>query len=359
MARYDPYILTSMLSSVVVLVMGICLLVVSVPQEPQLKTYRMSRRFLALAYLILYAIGQWEVCCGVGPGDQSLVQVFTVVAASFQALLFTYALITLIHPGAVTARKVLGHAVLISALSALLVTLLFRAPGAVFDTAFHVALGLYCLQVAFYISVFAREYRRYRHKLDNFFSGNEERRMRWVRSSFYMAAGVGIAAVLSMFVDRAAYMVFGAAYTVFYVYFAVKYINYVNLFHRIAPVVAAGAAPGEVKMNGDIHAGIGRWTARKGFLCPDITLETLARELHTNPSYLSRHINTSYGQNFRSWINSLRIGESQRLLVGREDLSIPEVGEAIGIPSSSSFYRQFSAVTGMTPAEYRRRFGSR
>lgn len=39
-------------------------------------------------------------------------------------------------------------------------------------------------------------------------------------------------------------------------------------------------------------------------------------------------------------------------------LPLAEIGQSIGIPSTSTFYRQFAAVTGMAPTEYRRKFGN-
>ena len=107
-----------------------------------------------------------------------------------------------------------------------------------------------------------------------------------------------------------------------------------------------------------ISTTLKKWIERKEFLCQDITLETLTNELATNQTYLSRYINSHYGQNFRSWINSLRIGESMRLIESGTELSLGEVAEQIGIPSRSKFFRQFTSVAGVTPAEYRRKVKS-
>lgn len=89
--------LTTLLTSLIVLVMGVCLLVVSVPREPELRNYRIARRFLAGAYIILGGFGQWEVIGNLEPADRLPVMAFTVIAASFQALLFTFSIITLIN----------------------------------------------------------------------------------------------------------------------------------------------------------------------------------------------------------------------------------------------------------------------
>ena len=359
MIQYSPYMLTTLLSAVVILIIGICLLVVAVPRDAQLRNYRIARRFLAGAYIILSAVGLWEVLGGIESADRSPLMAFTLIAASFQSLLFTFSIITLINLRYMTARRVWSNVIPISAVSAILLAVLFAAPE-YFYPVFYTALTLYCLQLIYYIALFAREYRGYRRRLDNFFSGNEYRRMIWVRNAFCMAACVGIMAIVSLFVNTQVYIAFTVAYTIFYVYFSVKYINYLTLFHRIAPVVVPaqnGPSNGNGISEEHIRQAVGGRIERKTLIHSDISLESLAKELNTNPTYLSRHINTVYGQNFRSWINSLRVAEAQRLITEESNLSVAEIGQRVGIPSTSTFYRQFASVTGMAPTEYRKNFG--
>jgi len=351
--------LTTLLSAVVILIIGICLLVVAVPHEAELKNYRIAQRFLAGAYIVLSAVGLWEVLGGVESDGRLPVMAFTLIAASAQALLFTFCSITLINLPYMTAQRVWSNVIPILVISGVLLAVLFAAP-ACFYPVFYAALALYCLQLVYYIALFVREYRRYRRRLDNFFSGDEYRRMIWVRNAFCMSACVGVMAIVSLFVSTQVYIAFTVAYTVFYIYFSVKYINYLTLFHRIAPAVVPpqnGTSGGNGISEEYIRQSVGGWIGLKKFLDPDISLESLAKELNTNPTYLSRHINTAYGQNFRSWINSLRIAEAQRLIAEESGLPLAEVGQRVGIPSTSTFYRQFAAVTGMAPTEYRKKYG--
>ena len=87
-----------------------------------------------------------------------------------------------------------------------------------------------------------------------------------------------------------------------------------------------------------------------------LSLESLPREVGCNRSYLSRYVNSELGLNFKSWIRALRIAESQRLLLEHPGASALEVGEMVGIHGRSTFFAQFSEVTGMSPGEYRRRY---
>lgn len=356
MSHLEPYTLTTLLSSTVTLVMGILLFAVSVPRDPGLKNYRISRWFLTGAYIILSGFGWLEIFGENDMGEPTIVMVFTLIAASYQAMLFTFSTLTLINVGYMTRRVVLRNIIPVTILAVVLLTFLFSMPQQPFYVAFYVMAGLYCLQIVYYIVLFRGEYRKYRWRFDNFFSGDEYRRLIWIRNAFYMAACVGVIAVVSLFVNILLYTIFTGAYTLFYIYFAVKFINYVTIFHRIAPVVDTSkeTTSRNYSDNQIIPAAIECWINTKGFVQQDITLESLAIELCTNQSYLSRYINAQFGQNFKAWINSLRIGEAQRLLDDQHDLSLTEVAEQSGIPSNSTFYRNFVTVTGMTPAEYRR-----
>lgn len=357
MLQFDIFTITSLLSSAVILIMGISLLAISVPKDPELHSYRVSRRFLAVAYIILAGVSQWEVWRGIESVGNTSVIVFTLIVASFQALFFMLSTFTLINAAYMTTRRIWSNIIPISLLGAILASLHFIDSGAFFYPIFYTMLGLYCLQLTCYMTLFYREYNRYLRRLDNYFSGDEYRRLKWIRSAFIMASCTGIAATISLLSSRQVYLVFTIAYTLFYIYFALKFINYVTLFHRIAPAVSESeneTANGKAIAADCLKKALGEWIAQKRFIYPDLSLKSLSQELATNPAYLSRFINSEYGQNFRSWVNSLRVSEAQKLIVQQNDISLQEIGEKVGIPSSSTFYRQFVAVTGMTPAEYRR-----
>lgn len=350
MPEYTPYVLATLLSSVVILVMGICLFVVSMPRDSELRNYRISRRFLAVAYVILGAISLGGVFW-----ESQLHEEVTV--ALFQALLFTYALIALLNHNFITWRRLICQLLLILIITAFIFYNTFILPEPV-STFTYISQGAYFTLFAFYIWQFFCEYVSYKKRANNYYSGNEHLLLRWVLQIYIIVIIIGIFA--GLIVDNNIYfLIFIVIYTLVYVYLAIKYMNYITLFHRIAPIVTKSEDSSSDSGVTEIGSTtIDQWIEDKGFLNPYITLETLSRELNTNQSYLSRYINAEYGQNFRSWINSLRITEAQRLIIEQEDLSLAEIGEKIGIPSSSTFYRHFSTITGMTPAEYRKRFGN-
>ncbi len=88
------------------------------------------------------------------------------------------------------------------------------------------------------------------------------------------------------------------------------------------------------------------------YLQPELKLETLAHELGTNISTLSKCINEASGDNFNQLINRLRVRHSVVLLLKNEH-SVSEIAEMVGFANRTSFYRSFKLKTGLSPKEYK------
>ena len=111
--------------------------------------------------------------------------------------------------------------------------------------------------------------------------------------------------------------------------------------------------------SGQIQARIAEVAADSGIICsPDCTIGHLAEIIGCNTKYLSQIINDKYGCNFNSFINELRIKEACRRLAADDKtmlLTIEAIANEVGFKSKSSFFSSFKQVTGLTPAEFRRR----
>ena len=83
------------------------------------------------------------------------------------------------------------------------------------------------------------------------------------------------------------------------------------------------------------------------------TLNTVAKRVHLNPSYLSSLIKKETGQTFMQHLTRIRI-DAAAYLLRREDLSMSEVAEKAGFGSEAVFFRKFKAIMGMTPKAYRK-----
>ncbi len=90
---------------------------------------------------------------------------------------------------------------------------------------------------------------------------------------------------------------------------------------------------------------------KKPYKDPDFNLNTLAKELNTNRTYISKTINTFSNKSFVEFINEYRVLEAKKLLYTKIDqLTVEAIGYEAGFKSKSTFYRVFKSLTGVTPS---------
>ena len=88
------------------------------------------------------------------------------------------------------------------------------------------------------------------------------------------------------------------------------------------------------------------------YLRTDLRLKDVAASLHTNSSYVSESINTMCGKTFSQFVNELRVRHAQELMRQHPDMKMVAITSASGFTTEASFFRNFKAVTGMTPREW-------
>ena len=93
------------------------------------------------------------------------------------------------------------------------------------------------------------------------------------------------------------------------------------------------------------------------YLDADLSLPKLARRLHTNPSTLSRLINTETGVNFNAFVNTYRVGEFKRRATGPagEALGVLAIALDCGFNSKATFNRVFKQLAGESPKQFIKR----
>ena len=94
------------------------------------------------------------------------------------------------------------------------------------------------------------------------------------------------------------------------------------------------------------------WLSNEEYCNPELTIESVAREIKTNRSYLSKYINETYNSNFSSWINSLRIRKAKQIMLSETTLTIEEIAYKVGFSSSSYFIQIFLRLEGTTPLRW-------
>lgn len=88
----------------------------------------------------------------------------------------------------------------------------------------------------------------------------------------------------------------------------------------------------------------------------NIKLESIAPLFGYNSAYLGKIFNKHFGESFNSYVDHKRIGHSQELLK-EKNLKVYEIAEAVGYKNVDYFHKKFRKYTGLSPAEYRRKYG--
>jgi len=106
--------------------------------------------------------------------------------------------------------------------------------------------------------------------------------------------------------------------------------------------------------NADLESIRQKLQTHEWYLDPNLKVQSLARHIGIPATELSALVNTVTGMNFNEFINQYRIEYAKNLLNAETKKPILDVAYESGYNSKSAFYKHFTSVTSMTPAQYRK-----
>jgi AraC-like DNA-binding protein len=357
----------------------------NIPNRPLLGNYRKARYMLACAYLFFVVFEIVEYLLQLhSPSVRSIASVQTVVLAiaATQAFLFTFAMLALVEVRFPGWRYIFLETIPILLLVAGVFTAYVYCPEEFFGLIFSVFVGIYALMLARYTLLFLATYRRFRFRMDNYFSDTEVGRLHWVAFSFFISLAIGVMALFSaVFTSTLLMLSFTVVLDIFYTFFAIRFVDYAHQFHTIehamnddvteetVPPCVQHDVEANERNEHNQHDGhdreafvllekrIEEWIAEKGFTEQGITVRILAARLYTNSKYLSVYINTRKKQTFREWINELRIEEAKILLSKYPEMTVNEIAHGCGFSDRSHFQRLFKKYAGLSPSDWKKTAG--
>jgi AraC-like DNA-binding protein len=89
-------------------------------------------------------------------------------------------------------------------------------------------------------------------------------------------------------------------------------------------------------------------------LAGKIRVETASKTANISYYYFVKLFKKAFGMSFVDYINYNRIKRAERILLTRE-MSIAQVGEAVGLANTAHFYKMFRKYNRCSPTEFRRR----
>ncbi len=99
---------------------------------------------------------------------------------------------------------------------------------------------------------------------------------------------------------------------------------------------------------------VDNWIKTDGYVQQRLTIKELSEILHTNRTYLSAYIKTTYKMTFREWITSLRLEYAKNILKEHPEINIQKLAESSGFLSRSNFIKLFTEKEGCTPAKWKK-----
>ena len=88
-----------------------------------------------------------------------------------------------------------------------------------------------------------------------------------------------------------------------------------------------------------------------------LTLESVAKAIDISSGYFCRLFSERVGITFLEYLNRLRIRKARNMLLNDPQKAIIDIALEVGYGSYSNFYRSFMNIEGISPAEFRKRYG--
>ncbi len=351
-------------SCTIILILGVLLAFISVPEGEQWGEFRRMKLSLTSAYLILSLLGVVDHIIDPGGGAAKLSQLevsAVLFIAAFQALLFTATNLTFVRSSIVTPLNIS-----INALAIIIVGMaLFSSLGSEwFEPIRYVACAIYFGQLCYYTLIFNKELKICIRRLEEYYDDDMQTRLNWIRNCYYSALVVGFAALLcvALPISKIYYIVFVILYTIYYAYILGKVYHYRLGAKFIVNIPATKESKSKIetlaleatdKQCADLKRKLDQWQEQKKYLEKDVAMDEIVEALGVSRRFLSAYFTEQYQTTFRKWRKELRLQEAARLLVEEDRVKINYLYDRVGFASEANFYREFRIMFGSTPTNYR------
>ena len=351
---------------------GFYFLFAKTPEKKIFKNYLRSRQMMGIAMLLLSANYSVHFFFGIRfkNADSAILMNMSTYFLCYS--LFSSALIMLLDRFYITKRRVWTHIILWIIFSTLSGVVLFLLPSGIMQKISLFALAAWL--VVFGVVLARRVIIAYRRAIRIF---NETQAddigayIEWLSIFTYWAVIFGVGCGLLTFLPDKYVFIWILSSIPFYSYLFYSYQNYLlfyeqveNAFEQdiqseeelltnsgIEPEMVSEEVPGSYT---EFIEKVDNWIKTDGYVQQGLTIKELSEILHTNRTYLSAYIKTTYKMTFREWITSLRLEYAKNILKEHPEINIQKLAESSGFLSRSNFIKLFSEKEGCTPAKWKK-----
>ena len=351
---------------------GFYFLFAKTPEKKIFKNYLRSRQIMGIAMLLLSANYSVHFFFGIRfkNADSAILMNMSTYFLCYS--LFSSALIMLLDRFYITKRRVWTHIILWIIFSTLSGVVLFLLPSGIMQKISLFALAVWL--IAFGVVLARRVIVAYRRAIRIF---NETQAddigayIEWLSIFTYWAVIFGVGCGLLTFLpDRYVY-IWVLSSIPFYCYLFHCYQNYLLFYEQVENafeqdiqseeelLTNSGIEPEMVSEEvpesyTEFIEKVDNWIKTDGYVQQGLTIKELSEILHTNRTYLSAYIKTTYKMTFREWITGLRLEYAKNILKEHPEINIQKLAESSGFLSRSNFIKLFSEKEGCTPAKWKK-----
>ena len=352
---------------------GFYFLFAKTPEKKIFKNYLRSRQIMGIAMLLLSANYSVHFFFGIRfkNADSAILMNMSTYFLCYS--LFSSALIMLLDRFYITKRRVWTHIILWIIFSTLSGVVLFLLPSGIMQKFSLFALAVWL--VVFGVVLARRVIIAYRRAIRIF---NETQAddigayIEWLSIFTYWAVIFGVGCGLLTFLPDKYVFIWILSSIPFYSYLFYSYQNYLLFYEQVENafeqdiqseeelLTNSGTEP-EMVSEEEIpvsYTGIiekvDNWIKTDGYVQQGLTIKELSEILHTNRTYLSAYIKTTYKMTFREWITGLRLEYAKNILKEHPEINIQKLAESSGFLSRSNFIKSFTEKEGCTPGKWKK-----
>ena len=352
---------------------GFYFLFAKTPEKKIFKNYLRSRQIMGIAMLLLSANYSVHFFFGIRfkNADSAILMNMSTYFLCYS--LFSSALIMLLNRFYITKRRVWTHIILWIIFSTLSGVVLFLLPSGIMQKFSLFALAAWL--VVFGVVLARRVIIAYRRAIQIF---NETQAddigayIEWLSIFTYWAVIFGVGCGLLTFLPDKYVFIWILSSIPFYCYLFYSYQNYLLFYEQVENafeqdiqseeelLTNSGTEP-EMVSEEEIpvsYTGIiekvDNWIKTDGYVKQGLTIKELSEILHTNRTYLSAYIKTTYKMTFREWITGLRLEYAKNILKEHPEINIQKLAESSGFLSRSNFIKSFTEKEGCTPGKWKK-----
>ncbi len=311
---------------------GFYFLFAKTPEKKIFKNYLRSRQIMGIAMLLLSANYSVHFFFGIRfkNADSSILMNMSTYFLCYS--LFSSALIMLLDCFYITKRRVWTHIILWIIFSTLSGVVLFLLPSGIMQKISLFALAVWL--IVFGVVLARRVIIAYRRAIRIF---NETQAddigtyIEWLSIFTYWAVIFGVGCGLLTFLPDKYVFIWILSSIPFYSYLFYSYQNYLLCSMNRWKMLFEQDIQSEEELLTDtetepeivsekevpvsyteIIEKVANWIKTDGYVQQGLTIKELSEILHTNRTYLSAYIKTTYKMTFREWITGLRLEWSMR-----------------------------------------------